>query len=160
MLFHTICTKNKEYFFGKIANKKTQLSQIGKIVSDEWVKTEQIRNNVCIGTWVVMPNHIHGIIVIDGNIKTHNDTDACNASLRGYKNKFGAQYNNLSSMIRGFKSTTTKQIRSLGNYNFAWQPRFYDHIIRNERNLNRIREYIINNPAKWDMDEYNTTKYK
>ncbi|MGH7909933.1 MAG: transposase, partial [Thermodesulfobacteriota bacterium] len=63
--------------------------------------------------------------------------------------------NSLASIIGQFKSTTTKRIHSIGNSDFAWQSRFYDHIIRNEKSLQKIREYIHNDPLKWDIDENN-----
>jgi REP element-mobilizing transposase RayT len=115
--------------------------------------------------WIVMPNHFHGIICIveppvettrrvvsnkpcesGAFVETH-----CYASLQR-KNIFGPQKNNLSSIIRGFKSITTKRIHTNGYPDFSWQPRFYDHIIRDEKGLNAIREYIHNNPAQWEYD--------
>ncbi len=143
-------------------------SGIGVIVTSEWQKTEQIRDNVKLDEWIVMPNHLHGIVVIEnadcanGSVETH-----CNASLpqrnkcpqpkqpTEYHNKFGPQSNNLSAIIRGFKGTTTKQIHQSGFPDFAWQPRFYDRIIRNENELNRVREYIRFNPIKWESDRNN-----
>ncbi|SRR5579884_170329 len=144
--FVTICTKNRECFFGNIVDGKMILSEIGKIVLKEWQRTEQIRKNVRLDEWIIMPNHIHGIVVIDnGNVETH-----CNASLQ---QKYPE--NNLSFIVRGFKSISTKRIHMSGFHNFAWQSRFYDHIIRDENSLQKIREYINNNPIKWDVDENN-----
>jgi putative transposase len=147
--FVTICTLNGECIFGEVVEEKVQLSSVGKIVAEEWKKTERIRNNVLLDTWIVMPNHVHGIIIVDNDdVETH-----CHASLP-YKNKFGPQRNNLSSIIRGFKSSTTVRIRSI-KHKFSWQSRFYDHIIRNEKSLSKIREYILNNPLKWELDKNN-----
>ena len=153
--FVTICTKNRERILGDVVDSQIRLSNIGEIVADEWVKTRELRPNVRLDEWVVMPNHIHGIIVIEneppGVVETH-----CNASLRGnYKNKFGPQRNNLSSIIRGFKSAATKRIHLSASPVFSWQPRFYDHVIRNENSLNKIRQYIANNPLKWELDKDN-----
>jgi len=146
----TICTKNRECVFGNIINKRMHLLEIGQIVSNEWIKTEQIRKYVQLDKFVVMPNHLHGIIIIQHHgVETHG-----HASLqRHHENKFGPQSKNLPAIIRGFKGTTTKQIHSIGFHNFQWQPRFYEHIIRNEKELNRIREYITNNPLKWELDK-------
>lgn len=152
-------------FFGEIANGEMKLSEIGKIVESEWLKTDKIRDNVKVNRFIVMPNHLHGIIVIE------NRRDALYASqnalqssppqsrrLQGvstdenYKNKFGPQSNNLSAIIRGFKGASTKRIREIFP-SFQWQPRFYDCIIRNEQALGKIREYIERNPKFWDEDK-------
>lgn len=143
----TICTKNFKDWFGEVKNGKMILNDLGRIVEEEWLKTKQVRTNVDLDYYVIMPNHFHGIPIIGGSeiarsVETHRD-----ASLRIVKN-------NLSDIIRGFKGTVTKQIHKLGFSDFQWQPRFYDHIIRNEDDLRRIRNYIQNNPLKWELDEY------
>ena len=143
-----ICTQNFIFWFGELKNDKMSLNDIGKIVEEEWLKTKKIRKKVDLGYYVIMPNHFHGIVIVKGpeninSVETHR-----NASLRTVQN-------NLSDIIRGFKGSVTKRIRKLGYQNFYWQPRFYDHIIRNETDLRRIRTYIQNNPLKWDLDEYN-----
>ena len=133
-----------------------KLSVVGKIVSNEWIRTKQIRQNVVLDEWVIMPNHFHGIVIID------NDRVDCNVetprrgvsttSKRNLHHKIQWKPNSLGSIICQFKSITTKQIHSVGFHNFAWQPRFYEHIIRNEKELNKKREYIINNPIEWKLD--------
>ena len=145
----TICTKNRECWFGDIVNGEMKLSRVGKIIANEWVETERIRSYVQLDEWVIMPNHFHGIVIID------NDNVVCNVETHGHvslqtehTNKFGPQSKNLPAIIRGFKGTTTKQIHLAGFHDFAWQSRFYEHIIRNEYELNRIREYIFNNPSQ------------
>ncbi len=150
-----------------------RLNNIGGIVADEWQKTSSIRENVELGQWIVMPNHFHAIVHIlesdnVSNTTTERQRDVethCNASLRSdavqylstnhYKNSFGSQKNNLSSIIRGFKGATTRRIRQSGFHDFAWQPRFYDRIIRNDTEVERISDYILYNPFSWDVDEYN-----
>ena len=152
--FITICTKNREFFFGEIVDGKMDYSRIGEMVKEEWENTKKIRSNVTLDEWVVMPNHIHGIVIIENhNVETH-----CNASLpkKSQINQFGPQSHNLAAIIRGFKGAATKQIHIAGFTTFAWQSRFYDHIIRNENELNQIREYIVNNPIKWDLDRNNS----
>ena len=144
--FVTICTRNKECLMGDVLNGEIRLSPIGEIVSQEWQKTEQIRSNVSLDAWIVMPNHLHGIIIID-NVETH-DND------QNGSNKFGPQKNNLGSIIRGFKSAVTSRINA-SEYDFAWQARFYDHIIRDERSLEGIRKYIADNPLKWELEKDN-----
>ena len=161
--FVTVCTKNQKHFFGEIINEKMELSEMGEIAQRELLKTEQMRKNVKLDEWIIMPNHVHVIIVID-NVETQ-----CIASLPGVKpnqripspskpkwqpNKFGPQSNNLASIIRGLK-IGVKKFATINNIPFQWQSRFYDHIIRNQSSLNHIRQYIIDNPKNWEADRNN-----
>jgi putative transposase len=128
----TICTKDMRCCFGEIKNGEMMLNKYGKIVEQEWLRTKEIRRKVDLDYFVIMPNHMHGIVIIEGQeyknynlniVETHRD-----ASLQIVKN-------NLSYIIRGFKGSCTKRIRESGFSSFQWQSRFYDHIIRNEKNL-------------------------
>ncbi len=147
--FVTICTRDKEHYFGNIIDGIMQLSIIGEIAKQELLKTEKMRDNVKLDEWVIMPNHIHVIIVID-NVETQRIASLRN-NKQQYQNKFGPQSNNLASIIRGYK-IGVKKWATINNVGFQWQTRFYDHIIRDENSLNNIREYIINNPLKWELD--------
>ncbi len=152
--FITICTKNRECCFGEIINGKMILSGIGGIVSNEWQKTQQIRKNVELDEWVVMPNHFHGIVIINENINPVET--CCGMSLPQKYNRFSKPISqSLSMIINHFKSAVTRQCHKIGFTHFSWQPRFYEHIIRNEIELNTIRNYIINNPTKWQFDRNN-----
>lgn len=147
--FITVCTKDRECFFGKIVNEEIILSEIGKIVKKEWWETFFIRSYVDLYEFVIMPNHFHAIIEI-----IWNDNNIVNTV-----NKFGPQKNNLFSIVRGFKGSVTSKVRNSLNYHFSvWQSRFYDHIIRNEEALNNIRQYIIDNPKNWN-DDLNNLDY-
>ncbi|MFH1855730.1 MAG: transposase [Candidatus Omnitrophota bacterium] len=125
-----------------------KLNNIGLIVEDELKNTEYIRNEIKLDNYVIMPNHIHAIIIIQ-RILTGGwpaaPTDKINRK------------QTLSSFVAGFKSAATKRINALRGTpkQPVWQRSFYDHVIRNDESLNEIREYIVNNPAKWDEDEYN-----
>lgn len=157
--FVTICTYQKHCYFGNVVDGEMKLNQLGEIVYEEWIKTKEIRKNVDLDEFIIMPNHLHGIVIIKYKfnvVETH-----CYASIQknGF-NKFGPQRHNLASIIRGFKSATTTYIHQLGFYNFHWQSRFYDHIIRNEKSLDEIRRYIKNNPLKWEEDEENPKNKK
>lgn len=143
--FVTINTYKHQYFFGNIIAGKMKLSIVGKIVAEEWQKTPQIRHNVQLDEWIVMPNHLHGIIIINNPVETFRR----NVST---KNQPILKPNSLGSIIGQFKSVCTKQIRQQGFTNFRWQTRFYDHIIRDKASLQRIRQYIVDNPAKWELD--------
>ncbi len=159
--FITLCTQSQIPWFGKVIDGKMVFSDIGKFVYNEWKETGKIRSNVILDAFIVMPDHMHAIVIIKSpkndfigkceSVETH-----CDASLPEtaqnipFKNIFGPQRNNLSSIIRGYKSKTTKYIRRNINKNFKWQARFYDQIIRNERHLLNVRKYILNNPIKWN----------
>ncbi len=156
MYFVTICTKNREEFFGQIENGEMILSDMGKIVRDELLQTPKIRPNVKLDEWVIMPNHVHAIIEICTDAQRRDALQCVSTGVLEYKNKFGPQANNLASIIRGFKGVVTNKIHQMPNSNsFAWQSRFYDHIIRNEISLNKIREYIRTNPQMWERDRNN-----
>ena len=158
--FVTICTQNREHYFGDLVNGSMQLSEIGKIVDAEWLKTFEMRPdmNLMMGAYVIMPNHFHGIVIIGDNpyntglVMERRNAMHC-VSTDTTKNKFGPQSKNLASIICGFKIGVTKNARII-NADFAWQSRYYDHIIRNDESLFRIRNYIKNNPLKWMKDKF------
>ncbi len=158
--FVTICTKNRIHYFGDIVNEKMQLSVIGEIVYSEWLKTFEIRKdmNLTMGEFVVMPNHFHCIIMIGEN--KYNECDERRDAMHGVStdvdqscNKFGPQRKNLASVMRGFKSSVTRDAHKT-DVNFEWQARFYDYIIRNDDSFEYIQNYIINNPANWNSDKF------
>jgi REP element-mobilizing transposase RayT len=165
MYFITICTKNRECYFGEIINAPVetqciaslQPTRIGKIAYDEWFKTPHLRSdmNLELGEFVVMPNHIHGIICIGENENNHRH---CRDAMHGvstaeYRNQFSPQSKNIASIIRGYKSAVTTYARKNG-IAFDWQPRFHDHIIRSMDDYTKISNYIINNPARWVEDKF------
>jgi putative transposase len=179
--FITICTLDRTCFFGDITDQKMILNDIGLIARDCWLQIPKHFPFVKLGVHVVMPNHIHGIVVIDKPIDGRDD-DRNNDPIMGtenpcgnhtsvetqnfaslpplssqpdssFKNKFGPQSQNLASIIRGYKIGVTKNARII-NPNFAWQPRYHDHIIRNEKSFYRISEYIKNNPSNWAKDKF------
>lgn len=150
--FVTICTRNRECFLGDVKDGDVHLSAAGQIVAEEWQKTQQLRDNVILDQWVVMPNHLHGIIVIDGSVETPrwgvSDMET------GHRQAGQRPVSTLGSIIGQFKSVCTKRVWA-ANHVFAWQTRFYDHIIRDEKSLNEIRGYILNNPMRWELDRNN-----
>lgn len=153
--FVTLCTKGMQYWFGDIVDRKMQLSRVGQIVADEWKKTEQIRPDVSLDTWAVMPNHLHGIVVINempSEHATRNEIPSVETTRRVVSTRETLKPNSLGSIIGQFKSASTKRIHMAGCTEFACQPRYYDHIIRNERSMNKIREYIADNVLQWEFD--------
>lgn len=195
--FITICTKNREMFFGNIKNGKIKLSDIGLIANKFWLEIPNHFPFVILDEYVIMPDHIHGIIKINNNPanvgtghcpvlakKTEKSfpraekdfpekisrtgqcpagkisrTGQCPVPTGEYpvveKAKFGSvKSGSLSIIIGSYKSVVTKNVnRKVSNCNFAWQSRFHDRIIRNDEELNRARQYIINNPLKWELDK-------
>ena len=160
MYFITICTADRECYFGQIADGKMHPSELGKIAETEWFKTIELRPdmNLELGEFVVMPNHIHGIIIIGSNQYNNDDTmnggrDAMHGVSTKIQNKFGPQSKNLASIIRGYKSAITTYARK-NKILFQWQSRFHDHVIRSMDDYYRISNYIINNPAQWQKDNF------
>ena len=146
----TICTKNREEYFGKIINRKMHYSQIGEIVCKEWIRTEQIRENIKMDKFVVMPDHLHGIVIIENGIHVG---AYCNTPLQ--TNKFRSPSNNLGAIIMGFKSSVKRWCNKNNFKHFQWQRNYYEHVIRDEKDLYEKRNYIINNPLKWKMNTNN-----
>ena len=151
--FITICTANKKSYFGKITNQSMQLSDIGIVANQLWHEIPN-RFPVALDEWIVMPNHLHGIVAIDHSWDVENNKFTCFTNRGGVTgNKNPMLHSNLSSIIRWYKGRSSFEIRKI-NPAFSWQARFYDHVIRNEQSLNDISEYIINNPLSWEKDNY------
>ena len=168
--FITICAKNRIECFGKVRKNEMILSPLGCTADECWRAIPNHFPFVRLDAYIVMPNHAHGILEIcnDKNDDATHRRDAkfCVSTVHTthanhvndmdepYKNKFGPQSKNISSIIRGFKMGVTKYARQ-NHIPFAWQERFYDHIIRKEIVLHKIRQYIIENPSKWWRDRNN-----
>ena len=165
MYFVTICCQNWQCVLGEIENGEMMLNEYGQIACDEWVKSAEIRNEIEIHEYVVMPNHIHAIVEIvgangirpnvnvpddgicpNGNISvddaTVSDEGVCHTPLRSPAKTVG-------SLVRGFKSAVTKRI----GYS-VWQRNYWEHIIRNEQSYQNIANYILNNPQNWENDKF------
>lgn len=170
--FITICIKDQKHLFGKVINGEMHLSAIGNFALQCWNEIPKHFPFVLLDEFVVMPNHIHGIIIINKMddislpvqtqyLASPNDISSPDGnetqdivSLPGdAKNKFGPQSQNLPSIIRGFKIGVTKSAR-LTNPDFAWQPRYHDHIIRDQKAYENIANYIRNNPFNWGTDKF------
>ena len=160
--FVTICTRNRECYLGNVVDGVMRLSPAGKIVDEEWQKTAVIRENVTLDEWVVMPNHLHGIIVINSNTPhrgvSTDGTEHCRDVPMARLDVARIHKDSLGAIIGQFKSVCTKRIWT-ADHDFAWQSRFYDEIIRDERSLETIREYIRNNPMQWHLDKENPANY-
>ena len=167
--FVTICTKDRESYFGHIADGQMKYTDLGISANDCLQAIPLHFPDAEIPVSIVMPNHIHAIIIINTptphvetqnfaspkQIPTHHSETQNFASLqRETIQKFGPQSRNLASIVRGFKIGVTKYANN-HDISFAWQPRFHDHIIRNQYEMNRICDYINNNVTRWKEDCYN-----
>ncbi len=156
--FITICTQNRNHFFGEIMDSKMQLNGIGKLAKKFWLQIPLQFDYAVLDSYVIMPNHVHGIVVIDNNDNCRGVIN--HASTGGVtKHHNPMLHNNVSRIIRWYKGRTTFESRKI-NTEFGWQSRFYDHIVRNEKSLNRIKEYIKNNPKMWHRDRNNNAGLK
>ena len=221
--FITICVKDRQCLFGEIIDGEMILNELGQIAYNEWLKTLQIRPNVSLDVFEIMPNHMHGIILINdynnnggrgeshspdnepylhdhhGRGESHSPGDAmhlsngdhgrgeslspnneshspnepgrgelhspnnelhspnnygkgeCNSPLRV---PFRSPSNNIGAIVRGYKSSVTKQINLLNRDVIVWQRNYHEHVIRNEKSYQRISDYIINNAANWNEDKF------
>ncbi len=162
--FVTICTKNMEQFFGNITDGKMNLSEIGKIVENYWLEIPKHFPFVELDEFSIMPNHNHGILGINNFNCRCNGRDEAVPRLYDGKypqmSKISPKPKSLSTIVGSFKSVSTKTIhQKFPETNFAWQPRFYDRIIRNEKELDKIRKYIFENVSKWEFDKNNPENF-
>ena len=150
--FVTICTYRWVPLFGSVMDRMIALNPNGRAVEKEWLRTAKMRPEVHLDKYVVMPNHVHGIIMIvhDGRRGTLQRAPTIE--------RYGQPVpSSLPTIIRGFKSAATKRINKDSGMpgEPLWQRNYYEHIIRDDRDLNRIRAYIHQNPARWHLDRYN-----
>jgi len=149
--FVTINTRHHRHFFGFIEEGEMCLSALGQIVLEEWQRTLELRPDMKLelDAFVIMPNHIHFIIIIGGNEFNEVDFDASHTRSFPYSgNRFGPQRKNLASIVRGFKASITIRAREI-DPEFEWQRKYYDRIIRDHRGLELVKRYINNNVQQW-----------
>ena len=146
--FVTICEKDRFSLFGEIINNQIKLNAIGKHVQYWWYQISQRYPNVELDEYIIMPNHMHGIIIIKnyGNCRGEVTSPL----------QFSQQCPSLGKIMAYFKYQSTKHVNQLRNTpgHKLWQRNYWEHIVRNEMELNRIRNYIQNNPVKWKNDRY------
>ena len=153
--FVTICTKDKKHYFGKVMDGEMRLSKLGIVAKECWLKIPGHFLHVELDEFVVMPNHIHGILIL----KNGRD-GACPVSTKKSLIKNPSNHNflpkpeSLSVIVGSFKSAVSKHIKQFHpQSHFAWQSRFYDHIIHNEKSWYFMQEYIRDNPKNWERDK-------
>ena len=156
--FVTICTKGRLTYFGYIDNNKMILNGIGQIIEKYWLEIPKHFSDISIDEYAVMPNHVHGIVIINDEDNNVGNRHACSlqSSSEGTTiNRIKRQHQKLPVVIGSFKAAATKYIRHNLDISFSWQKSYFDRIIRNEIELNKIRQYIVDNPLNWDKDENN-----
>ncbi len=166
--FITICSAGRDCLFGEVEEDEMRLNEAGKIVADEWKRSAEIRREIELDEFIVMPNHIHGIVIITkpnvgatGRSPLRDDTQRRDDNDRGRSPlRSGPVPKSIGAFVAGFKSATAKRINEMRRTPGVpvWQRNYYEHIIRNEKDLSEIREYIMNNPLKWEWDEENPAK--
>lgn len=141
--FVTTCTRNRAPVLADVVDGRVHLSAIGRIVAEEWRRTEVVRPNVILDAWVVMPDHLHGVIRI---------THRLPSTRRPFQRSSRLQAGSIGAIVGQFKSACTKRIRAAGHPAFGWQPRFHEDVVRDHDHLAAIRNYIANNPHNWNAD--------
>jgi putative transposase len=145
--FVTVCTKNRLCLFGEIDNDRMRLSSLGEIIRLSWFDLPKHYSNVELDVFVIMPNHIHGIIFltdVGAGLKPAPTVPACHC-------------HPLPEIVRGFKTFSSRKINELRNLSGTalWQRNYYEHVIRRDESLEKIREYIETNPLRWALDKEN-----
>ena len=130
------------------------LSILGTIVVECWEDLPNHYSRVILDAFVVMPNHVHGVVVLEDNSASEESNSGQEEKRAGYK-PAPTKPHSVSEIIRGFKTFSAKRINEIKNTQGVpfWQRNYYEHIIRNERAYIAIRDYILNNPANWDKDQ-------
>ena len=160
--FVTVCTRNGACIFGTIQKGKMRLNEIGRMANQTWEQSPTHFPQVKLDAWVVMPNHIHGIIVIfksppAGMNQTVHTQWATHASPLRNNRPTGPSKSSIGAIVGSFKSAVTKQVNAMRDTSgpSIWQRNYYEHIIRSEPSMDRIRQYIADNPANWSIDPEN-----
>ncbi|WPP48358.1 transposase [Catalinimonas niigatensis] len=158
--FITICTRDRQHYFGHIQEGIMHLSEAGSIAKDNLLMIPKQFQNAVVDTWVVMPNHVHMILIIEGgnvncrNVINHVPTIYVPTKSGIPNNPMELPVDTIGKMMRWYKGKVSYQCRKEG-HTFFWQSRFHDHIIRDDQSLEKIRRYIQHNPLQWKEDRFN-----
>jgi len=156
--FVTLCSQDRKHIFAAVQNQHIQLNHLGLLVQSCWLAIPEHFPEIQLDHFIVMPNHIHGIIVIAGAKHGLSRLTTSAGSFRPCFAPTGTTPGSLGAIVQNFKSVTTRKIHQLDGYHEmrVWQRNYYEHIIRVERELNTIRKYIIDNPARWVNDRFHS----
>ncbi|MBW4507175.1 MAG: transposase [Scytonematopsis contorta HA4267-MV1] len=163
--FVTICIDKRQHFFGDIINGQMYLSAVGQIAEKYWTEIPRHSKNTVVDTFVFMPDHMHGIIIIDNPTPEYKDVVSNVSTLMDDNHEYDISRamseispaaGSLSVILRSYKAAVKRWCKINGYPDFGWQERFYEHIIRkDDYSLNHIREYIFHNPVKWEYEKNN-----
>jgi putative transposase len=150
--FVTVCVQNRLCLFGEVIESRVRLNGAGELINRMWIALPERFPSVALDDWVIMPNHVHGLIVLEGGQRARADTRPAPT---------------LGDVMSAYKSETTvaygKGVKDLGWQPFEgklWQRDYFDHIVRSEADLERIREYIAFNPGRWEEDRENPHNHR
>ncbi len=162
--FVTICTQTRACLFGAVADGAMRLNNPGQIAKAAWDELSARFPSVRLDAFIVMPNHVHGIIIVGAQFIAPQKTPPTIVGAQFIAPSDGFDGTNqgvinpaptLGEMVRAYKAASTRLIRQAGTPDFAWQRNYYEHVIRDEESLDRIRQYILDNPARWTFDREN-----
>jgi REP-associated tyrosine transposase len=153
--FVTICARKHACIFGDVADGEIQLSRVGRIAESELKSLHMHYNNVQIDSLVVMPNHVHALVAIEGEHCFSPNLSPPTSSTTADSGCRPPRAGSLSAIIRSYKAGVTRTCGALGLSTCIWQPRFHDHILRGDAVISAVRDYIRNNPANWSKDKEN-----
>lgn len=156
--FITMVTKDRQHFFGEIRGGIMGLADLGLVAYKNWAAIPNHFDHTILAEFIVMPNHMHGLVGIM-EWPVGNKPVRTSHGMSRQKNQPNAEFGNpksgsLSTIINHYKSSVTRWARMNHNHAFGWQGRFHDHIVRNDREKERIQYYIRNNPQVWDEDQF------
>ena len=162
LYFITSCVQDKACVFGEVRNEEMRLNEFGCIAEQQWHRMAEQYPYVVLHAFVVMPNHVHGIIEIDRELvgigrdlsarRLNDKAGTINTVIAS--SRPAQKIKSLSQLVGAYKSATSKLIRTAGLTDFAWQRSFHDHIIRSDKAYTKIRDYILSNPEKWLQDVF------
>lgn len=156
----TICAEERRRLFGVVVNGRMALNEAGRAVRDEWLQSATLRHEIVLDEWAVMPDHLHAIVAIrnptDGNAGDPQKGDPPVAPLPN-----GPAPKSQGALIAGFKSASGRRINALRNTpgTPVWHRNYYEHIVRNDADLVRIRTYIRDNPAHYDVLRFGEPRF-
>ena len=155
--FITACTQNRLPLFGQIVDSKMAVNRLGAIVEDCWARLTDHYDNVALDAFILMPNHVHGVLIIEDDLP-----DVGAGWKPGLPSAMISKRHGIPEIVRAFKTYSARKINEMraADRPPVWQRGFYDHVIRGEGELNRVRTYIMDNPRRWSEDPDNPANWQ
>ena len=150
LYFVTVCTYGRQRLFGEVRDGEVVLSPFGEIARDEWLRTGEIRPSVVLDAFVVMPDHVHLLFGIVAETARRGTPPVCPYPTENERRFGTAIPGSVASIMRQYKSVVTKRIRTVDPTARVWQRGFHDRVVRTDREADALRQYVADNPARWD----------